>query len=56
LHGDIVVDGILTSTYTDVSDPTLAHALLFTLRKMYAAGIRMDKSFTAMANGMRKLF
>jgi len=39
MTGDIVVDGILTSTYTDAVNPTLAHALLFPIRQLYSAGI-----------------
>jgi hypothetical protein len=52
LSGDIVVQGILTSTYTDLIDPTLAHALLLPLRQMYAAGAIMGSGFSAMAKGV----
>ena len=33
-HGDIVVDGVLASTYTTAVDPSMAHALLAPLRLM----------------------
>ncbi len=32
VHGDIVVDGIVTSTYTTALHPALAHAILWPLR------------------------
>lgn len=35
LHGDIVVDGVLTSTYTTAVAPRSAHALLAPLRALY---------------------
>lgn len=52
LNGDIVVDGVLTSTYTDSVDPTLAHALLMPLRQMYSAGTSFGAGFSAMAKGV----
>jgi hypothetical protein len=52
LNGDIVVDGVLTSTYTDAVNPTLAHALLLPLRQMYAAGATFGQGFSAMAKGV----
>jgi len=39
LHRDIVVDGVLTSTYTTAVHPTVAHAVLAPLRMLYAAGV-----------------
>jgi desert hedgehog len=36
LDGDIVVDGVLASTYTTAVAPTLGHALLTPLRSLYA--------------------
>jgi len=39
MHGDIVVDGIHTSTYTEALNPTIAHGLLGPARVMYAAGL-----------------
>jgi hypothetical protein len=39
LHGDIVVDNVLTSTYTESVAPALAHALLFPVRALYRAGV-----------------
>jgi Hint module len=36
LHGDIVVDGYVTSTYTTAITPPLAHAFLAPLRFVYA--------------------
>jgi len=38
MHGDIVVDGILTSTYTSDIDPTLAHAALWPVRMLHSMG------------------
>lgn len=52
LSGDIVVDGVLTSTYTNAVDPTLAHALLLPLRQMYAMGSTFGQGFSAMAKGV----
>lgn len=43
MHGDIIVDGILTSTYTTAIHPTLAHALLSPLRALKSVGISFDK-------------
>ena len=39
LHGDIVVNGVLTSTYTAAFAPTLAHVALAPLRALYRAGV-----------------
>ena len=39
LHGDIMVNGILTSTYTAALTPTLAHAVLAPVRFMYSMGL-----------------
>jgi hypothetical protein len=52
LTGDIVVDGILTSTYTDAVSPTLAHALLAPLRQMYASGAHFGQGFSVFAKGV----
>jgi len=41
LQGDIVVDGVLTSTYTAAFSPTLAHIVLAPLRAMYRAGVHI---------------
>jgi len=38
LDGDIVVDGIVMSTYTSDINPTLAHAALFPVRMAYKLG------------------
>lgn len=35
IHGDIVVDGVLTSTYTECVQPSIAHAALWLLRNTY---------------------
>ncbi len=35
VHGDIVVDGVLASTYTTAVHPGLGHALLSPLRAVY---------------------
>jgi hypothetical protein len=37
LQGDVVVDGVLVSTYTTAVEPAVAHALLAPLRAVYAA-------------------
>lgn len=34
-HGDIVVDGIVSSTYTDMVKPVLAHSILAPIRWLY---------------------
>lgn len=52
LHGDIVVDGVLTSTYTDAVHPKLAHALLSPLRTMYTAGISFGSGFQSTIKNM----
>jgi hypothetical protein len=36
IHGDIVVDGIVASTYTTAVDPQVAHGLLAPLRVLYS--------------------
>jgi len=38
MHGDIVVDGIKTSTYTAAVAPALAHAALWPVRLLYSLG------------------
>ena len=38
MNGDIVVDGILTSTYTSAINPTLAHAALWPVRMLHSVG------------------
>ena len=43
LQGDIVVNGVLTSTYTAAFSPTLAHIVLAPLRAMYRAGVDIFK-------------
>ena len=43
LHGDIVVDGVLTSTYTEAFSPALAHVVLAPLRALYRAGADIFK-------------
>lgn len=52
MSGDIVVDGVLTSTYTDAVHPKLAHALLFPLRKMYESGLTFGAGFSAVTKGL----
>ena len=42
LHGDIVVDGVCTSTYTASIAPALAHAALWPVRMAYALGHGLD--------------
>lgn len=41
LNGDIVVNGIKTSTYTTAVHPTVAHAILAPLRALYQAGVNV---------------
>ena len=43
LQGDIVVDGVLTSTYTSAFSPTLAHVVLAPLRGLYQMGVNIFK-------------
>ena len=43
LQGDIVVDGVLTSTYTSAFSPTLAHVVLAPLRGLYQLGVDIFK-------------
>lgn len=38
LHGDLVVDGVMVSSYTDVMHPRLSHKLLSPLRLLYRYG------------------
>jgi len=44
LHGDIFVNGIRTSTYTDAINPVLAHSLLAPARAMYSLGYDLNKN------------
>jgi Hint module len=37
IHGDIVVNGVLASTYTTAVTPSIGHALLLPLRALYCA-------------------
>lgn len=41
LHGDIVVNSVRTTTYTDAIHPVLAHAMLAPLRAMYAMNLTL---------------
>lgn len=54
MDGDIIVDGVKTSTYTGAVHPTLAHALLYPVRKMYEAGITFGETFSTTAKNMPK--
>lgn len=45
LHGDIVVDGIVASTYTQAVDVSVAHTLLSPLRLMYTRFGLSTKAF-----------
>ncbi len=49
MHGDIVVNGVQTSTYTQGIAPALAHAALWPVRAMYAAGMNVadENTFAA---------
>ncbi len=44
LHGDIVVDGVQTSTYTQGIAPAVAHAALWPVRALYAAGVSVSEN------------
>lgn len=46
LHGDMVVDGVLVSSYTSVIHPRLAHFMLHPLRLLYRCGMgRVVRNF-----------
>ena len=44
MNGDIVVNGVKTSTYTAAVEPNLAHSLLWPLRMLNNLGIHMPES------------
>ena len=44
LNGDIVVNGIKTSTYTAAVEPSLAHSLLWPVRMLYSLGVNVLES------------
>jgi len=52
LHGDIIVNGVKTSTYTEAVHPKLAHALLSPLRGMYSAGVSFGSAFSSSVKGL----
>lgn len=52
LHGDVIVDGVKTSTYTSAVHPRLAHALLAPLRTMYSAGVTFGSQFRGATKGL----
>jgi hypothetical protein len=52
LHGDIIVNGVKTSTYTNAVHPKLAHALLSPLRTMYSAGASFGSGFRSTIKGL----
>lgn len=39
MHGDLLVDGVVVSSYTDVMHPSLSHKLLHPLRLLYRYGL-----------------
>ena len=41
MDGDIVVNGIKTSTYTAAIEPSLAHSLLWPVRMLYRLGVNL---------------
>jgi len=48
LHGDIVVNGVQTSTYTQGIAPSVAHAALWPVRALFQAGVAVaDSTFAA---------
>jgi hypothetical protein len=52
MSGDIVVNGVLTSTYASAVHPTLAHALLLPLRQMYKVSAAFGPIFSKGIKGM----
>lgn len=48
IHGDIVVNGVVASTYTTAVDPRVAHTLLAPLRAAYAVS---GKAFSGLESG-----
>lgn len=56
MSGDIVVDGVLTSTYTNKVHPKLAHALLYPLRQLYTLGISVGTDFQDFTKGLPTWF
>ena len=44
LHGDIVVNGVLTSTYTAAFSPALAHAVFAPLRALFRVGVHIFRA------------
>jgi len=52
LQGDIIVNGVKTSTYTRAIAPALAHVLLWPARVMYQAGqdLSLDAGSNMIAN------
>lgn len=47
LHGDVIVDDVIVSSYTDALHPTIAHQLLAPIRFLYRFGFhRAVKQFT----------
>lgn len=61
VHGNIVVDGIVVSSYTDAIHPRVAHALLTPLRVLHQSGIsHLSSRFTLLhtwsAAPMARLF
>jgi uncharacterized protein YjbI with pentapeptide repeats len=47
MHGNLVVDGIVVSSYTDALHPRVAHALLGPLRALHQAGLaHISSSFS----------
>ena len=49
MHGDIVVNGVQTSTYTQGIAPALVHAALWPVRALYAAGVAVADENTLAA-------
>lgn len=47
LHGDIVVNGVLTSSYTSALSPGIAHVLLAPFRALHRIGVTVSPSHVA---------
>ncbi len=55
LHGDIVVGGVVASTYTALIPPRVAHALLSPVRAVVQAGIAKEPLGNTLYNGKPRL-
>lgn len=56
LHGDIVVNRVLTSTYTSTVHPLLAHSILWPLRLLVRLGLAKEPLGSLLYNGFPRIF